>query len=265
MHRDGVELNFRDEGRGPALVFLHGWAMSLTVWEPQARYFAAGYRVVRSDRRGSGASSGPASLADDAADLVALLDHLEIGTATLVGMSQGARVALAAALDAGERIDAVVLDGTPPDPQFVAGDWPTDIPRNHYRQLFAGSGIAAVRRDIAASALYVSHSIDPAVRDTIAAQLEEYSGYDLIEPGARIAGTTPDRIRSLRMPVLIVNGEHDPRRAFGDALCAWIPGARRAIIGASGHLPSLDNPQAYNAALQSFLGGVQPTRRSPAP
>jgi len=265
LHRDGVELNFRDEGRGPALVFLHGWAMSLTIWEPQVRYFATGYRVVRSDRRGSGASSGPASLVDDAADLVALLDHLEIGTATLVGMSQGARVALAAALDAGERIDAVVLDGMPPDPQFVAGDWPTDIPRNRYRQLFAASGIAAVRREIAASALYVSHSIDPGVKDTIAAQLDGYSGHDLIETGARIAGMTPDRIRSLRMPVLVVNGEHDPRRAFGDALCAWIPGARRAIIGASGHLPSLDNPQAYNAALQSFLVGVQPTYRSPAP
>ena len=92
--------------------------------------------------------------------------------------------------------------------------------------------------EIAASALYVSHSIDPGVKDTIAAQLDGYSGHDLSEPGARIAGTTPDRIRSLRMPVLIVNGEHDPRRAFGDALCAWIPGARRAIIGASGQLGS---------------------------
>jgi len=111
----------------------------------------------------------------------------------------------------------------------------------------------------------VSHSIDPGVKNTIAAQLDGYSGHDLIEPGARLAGTTPDRIRSLRMPVLVVNGEHDPRRAFGDALCAWIPGARRAIIGASGHVPSLDNPQTYNAALQSFLVGVQPTHRSPAP
>ncbi len=267
LRRHGAELHFRDEGVGPALVFVHGWALSLTVWEPQARHFVAAHRVVRSDRRGSGASSGPASLAADVADLVALLDHLDIRTATLVGMSQGARVALAAALEAHERIDALVLDGTPPDAQFVAGDWPTDIPRDRYRQLFTESGIAAVRREIARSELFASHSRDPRVKDTVATLLDAYSGLDLVEPGARIAGTTPERVRSLSMPVLIVNGEHDPRRDFGDALCAWIPGAQRAIIGASGHLPSLDNFLAYNAALQRFLVDVKPAHspRSPAP
>jgi pimeloyl-ACP methyl ester carboxylesterase len=266
LHRHGAELHFRDEGAGPALVFLHGWALSLSVWEPQARHFVDGYRVVRLDRRGAGASSGPASLADEAADLVALLDHLDIRTATLVGMSQGARVTLEAAFEAHERIDALVLDGTPPDPQFVAGEWPTDIPRERYRKILAESGIAAVRREIAASGLFASHSIDPRVQDTVARLLDGYSGLDLIEPGARIPVTTPERVRSLAMPVLIVNGEHDPRRAFGDALCASIRGAQRAIIGASGHLPSLDNPQDYNAALQRFFAGVQlNSPRSPAP
>jgi pimeloyl-ACP methyl ester carboxylesterase len=267
LRRHGAELHFRDEGVGPALVFVHGWALSLTVWEPQARHFVAAHRVVRSDRRGSGASSGPASLAADVADLVALLDHLDIRTATLVGMSQGARVALAAALEAHERIDALVLDGTPPDAQFVAGDWPTDIPRDRYRQLFTESGITAVRREIARSELFASHSRDPRVKDTVATLLDAYSGLDLVEPGARIAGTTPERVRSLsnasadrqwrtrsaarfrRRAVRL-----DPRGAARDHRRERSPAITRQF-------------PAYNAALQRFLVDVKPAHspRSPAP
>jgi pimeloyl-ACP methyl ester carboxylesterase len=259
-----ASLHFRVEGVGTALVFVHAWALSLESWNPQARHFARDHRVVRSDRRGFGASPGPASLAADVLDVFALLDHLGIGSGVLIGSSQGARVAIAAALHAGERVDALVLDGVPPDPQFIAGDWAADLPRDRYRRTFIERGIDAVRSEIAGSDLFASHASDRRVRDTIFAMLDQYSGKDLVEPGPRIADTTPQRIAALPMPVLVLNGEHDPRRSFGDALCAAIRSAHRAIIPASGHLPSLDNEPAYNAALERFLENAGNTRPRPS-
>jgi pimeloyl-ACP methyl ester carboxylesterase len=255
-------LHFRDEGAGPALAFVHGWALSLESWDLQARRFAREHRIVRSDRRGFGASPGPADLAADVRDLIALLDHLGIESAVVIGSSQGARVAIAVALQARSRVDALVLDGAPPDPQFVAGDWGADLPRDRYRHTLVERGIDALRREIAGSALFASHASDRRVRDHVVAMLDRYSGHDLVEPGARIVGTTPDRVAALPMPVLVLNGEHDPRRGFGDALCAAIRGARRAIIPASGHLPSLDNPECYNAVLEQFLENAETTRPS---
>jgi pimeloyl-ACP methyl ester carboxylesterase len=260
LHRPDASLHFRDEGVGRELVFVHGWAMSLEAWDPAARHFARTHRVVRSDRRGFGASPGPASLAADVLDVIALLDHLDIESAVLVGSSQGARVVLAAALHAAERVDALVLDGVPADPQFVAGNWRVDVPRDRYRRTFVEQGIEAVRRELADSELFASHADDRRVRDTIVALLDRYCGRDLVDPGPRIVGTTPERIAALAVPVLVLTGEHDPRRGFGDALCAAIHGAERAIIPASGHLPSLDNPQAYNATLEQFLETTATTR-----
>ena len=267
LHRPDAALHFRDEGAGAALVFVHAWALSLEAWNPQARHFARHHRVVRSDRRGVGASPGPASLAADVLDLVALLDLLGIASGVLIGSSQGARVAIAAALHAGERFDALVLDGVPPDPQFIAGDWTPDVPRDRYRQIFVEQGVDALRLEIAESEFFASHASDRRARDEIFALLDRYSGRDLVDPGPRIVHTTPGRVAALPMPVLVLNGEHDPRRGFGDALCAAIRGARRAIVPASGHLPSLDNPHAYNAVLEPFLGlaAIMRPRRSATP
>jgi pimeloyl-ACP methyl ester carboxylesterase len=209
--------------------------------------------VVRSDRRGFGASSGPASLAADALDLVALLDHLRIESAVLVGSSQGARVATAVALRCGDRVEALVLDGTPPDSQFLAAHWRSDVARARYRRTLVERGIEAVRHEIASSELFASYAGDRRVRDGIVAMLDAYSGRDLLDPGPRITGITPQRVAALPMPVLVLTGEHDPRRDFSDALCAAIRRAKRAIIPDSGHLPSLDNPRAYNATLEHFL------------
>ena len=53
----GARLRYRDEGAGPAVVFVHGWTLDLDMWEPQAP-LAAQLRLVRFDRRGFGLSSG---------------------------------------------------------------------------------------------------------------------------------------------------------------------------------------------------------------
>ena len=71
----GARLRYRDEGAGRAVVFVHGWTLDLEMWEPQSP-LAAELRLVRYDRRGFGLSTGLPSLAEDVADLRALIGGL---------------------------------------------------------------------------------------------------------------------------------------------------------------------------------------------
>src|SRR6188472_428740 len=94
----GARLRYRDEGAGTPVAFIHGWTLDLDVWNPQAAALASSFRVVRHDRRGFGLSGGTPGLEADVEDVARLFDHLSLAAAALVGLSQGARVALLFAL-----------------------------------------------------------------------------------------------------------------------------------------------------------------------
>jgi pimeloyl-ACP methyl ester carboxylesterase len=119
-------------GRGfdpalPTLAFLHGAGMDHTVWALQTRWFAHhGRNVLAFDLPGHGRSEGPSlhSVPEMASWVLAALATLGAGRARLVGHSMGALVALAAAAEGGERIDALALLGMTPEmpvhPELIA-------------------------------------------------------------------------------------------------------------------------------------------------
>jgi pimeloyl-ACP methyl ester carboxylesterase len=115
INGDGVELSILDEGRGPAVLLLHGFPDSARLWRHQIPALTdAGFRVVAPDLRGFGASEKPADVRDyrigrSVADMVAVLDTLEIERAHVVGHDFGAGVAWAMALMAPERVDRLVV------------------------------------------------------------------------------------------------------------------------------------------------------------
>ena len=83
---NGAVLVYDDEGPrdgegGAPLVFIHGWTANRHRWDDQFAHFAGGRRVIRLDLRGHGESTGAGArtVAELAADVVALLDHLEVG------------------------------------------------------------------------------------------------------------------------------------------------------------------------------------------
>ena len=124
LERPGARLVYEVTGEGPAVVLIHGFGLDMRMWDPQVGPLAARFRVVRYDCRGFGASGpfDPAVPYTHAGDLVALLDHLDIGGAVLAGLSFGGRVALQTALAAPDRVRGLalldaVLDGVPWDPE----------------------------------------------------------------------------------------------------------------------------------------------------
>ena len=128
LERPGARLVYEVAGTGPAVVLVHGFGLDRRMWDPQAEHLAARFRVVRYDCRGFGASGpfDPAVPYTHAGDLVALLDHLALGRAVLVGLSFGGRVVLETALAGPDRVRGLVLldavlGGVPWDRESEAG------------------------------------------------------------------------------------------------------------------------------------------------
>jgi 3-oxoadipate enol-lactonase len=105
-------LRYVDEGRGPAVVLIHGLAGDLSAWDAQIGLLRQQFRVIAFDNRGAGRSTQvdePVSTRDLAADTLALMDHLGVTRAQVVGRSMGGAVAQHMALMAPQRVDTLVL------------------------------------------------------------------------------------------------------------------------------------------------------------
>ena len=113
---NGQGIYFEDSGgNGPAIVFLHGFLMDQSLFDAQVEKLVSRYRCIRWDARGFGQTQWdgkPFNLYDSVSDCLGLMDHLNVGSAILAGMSQGGYCALRAALVAPKRVKALVLMST---------------------------------------------------------------------------------------------------------------------------------------------------------
>ncbi len=256
LRAGGTRLRYRDEGGGPAVVFLHGWTLDLDIWDPQAAALAQELRVIRLDRRGFGLSRGVPDAAADPGDLEALLDRLRVARAVLVGMSQGARPAIAFALGHPGRVSGLVLDGAPGDAAGLPAGDEEDFSFGEFRRLAQSEGLAAFRAAWRGHPLMRLHAGGAAAEDLLARVLARYPGRDLQGTApAPAAAIEAKYLARLSMPVLVINGELDTKRRLlaGDRLCGVLPQVERSLVPGAGHLANLDNPRAYNEMIRSFL------------
>ena len=117
--KDGTEIFYKDWGSGQPIVFHHGWPLSADDWDAQMMFFVSkGYRVIAHDRRGHGRSSQTSEGNDMntyAADVAALVAHLDLKDAIHIGHSTGGGEALRYAARHGEgRVAKLVLIGAVP-------------------------------------------------------------------------------------------------------------------------------------------------------
>ena len=113
---DNVRLYFEEAGSGTPIIFLHEFAADHTNWEPQMRYFSRGHRCIAYSARGYTPSDVPPSAEAYTykhfyTDALAVLDHLEIAKAHLVGLSMGSYSSLQIGLNAPERALSMTLAG----------------------------------------------------------------------------------------------------------------------------------------------------------
>jgi pimeloyl-ACP methyl ester carboxylesterase len=252
----GARLRYRDEGAGPALLFIHGWGLDLDVWRPEAAALSCDYRVLSYDRRGFGLSTGTPSLARDVDDVLALLDACQLPSAVLIGASQGARVALRVALRAPDRVRGLILDAPPDELGRGRGALTDEIPLDRCRALARRGDMPAVRR------LWLEHPFtrlvraDPAAQRLLESMVARYRGADLLEAAPRPAPL--GNVGALGVPTLVLNGASDlpSRIESGAALANALPNARQHVLAGAGHLANLDDPPAYEAAIRAFIAGL---------
>jgi len=252
----GVRLRYRDEGRGCAVILVHGWTLDLDQWESQAAALAGEFRVVRLDRRGFGLSSGLPSIAGDATDLLALCEHLGLDSVALVGMSQGARSVLQFAKSYPRMTSCLVLDGPPHSGTEDATGNSHDIPYEYYRELAQTQGLSTFRREWSEHALARLRTADPEAHALLVRMIERYPGRDLTDTtGHADAMPLVQWFASVDRPALVINGEFDldSRKRFARQLALQLPQVECAEIPDAGHLCNLDNPRAYYDALKRFL------------
>jgi pimeloyl-ACP methyl ester carboxylesterase len=152
-----------------------------------------------------------------------------------------------------KRLTCLVLDGAPLDDP--GGGARPEIYVEYFRDLIATQGIGAFRTEWLEHPLMRLHAPQGWSRALLHSMVARYCGGDLLnDPASEHATPLPVRPGEIRIPTLVLNGEFDGgRRRMGDALCAAMPNAQRAIIAGAGHLPNLDNPRAYNQALSHFV------------
>ena len=244
----GVRLRFRDEGAGPAVVLLHGWTLDLEMWDPQVATLRHAFRLVRLDRRGHGRSGGTPSPQDDAADVTALCTRLGLNRVGVIGMSQGARSALALACGTSVSVAALLLDGPPSFDR--AG--PEDVSLEHFRLLVRNGGMPAFRREWLHHPLTQLHTGDPQARALLRTMIERFAGNEFAAGAAQNVPATP---LLPPVPALVLTGELDApsRIRSAERLSTVLPCAELTVIKGAGHLPNLDRPDEYSEVCRGFF------------
>lgn len=243
------EIYFQVNGDGPDTVVLcHGLGGNHAIWFQQIPRLAERFRVVTWDQRGFGRStdragaSGPAAAV---ADLGALLNHVGIPEAHLVGQSMGGWAVLGYALAARERVLSIVMADT-------TGGLVTDE--------IIGALTAKPRRDVAPDIVGVHPAIGPYLDVTKGFLYQQIGGFrggvDDAEMIARILATRHDveTVRALRKPALCLVGADDdliPPAAVREV--AKVLDARFVEIADAGHSPYFERPDAWNTVVLEFL------------
>lgn len=245
---DGV-LPIAMAGEGPPLILLHGWTLDWRMWLPQVEDLSRHFLMVMPDRRGFGRSTAPPDLAKEAGDVERIADFLGFEHYALLGLSQGAAVALDCAHRHGWRINSLVVSGAP-IPSLVERDEVIDLER--YEKWARGGDMAAMRADWARHEL-MRHE-NPATSALVEEILADYAGRDLLAPSA-LRGVPRDAMAHLPMPLLAMTGAGDSqwRRDCAHALADLVPRGSHALVDAAGHLANLDNPGEFNRIVSEFL------------
>mgnify|MGYP000291879397 CR=1 FL=1 len=243
---DGVTIDYLDEGEGPLVVLVHGFASNRVVNWVNTGWVKmltdGGHRVVALDNRGHGRSE---KLYDSAAyqtdrmaeDVVRLIDTLDAGKAVLMGYSMGARISAFAARAVPERFDAVVLSGLASN--LVDGVRGAEAIAEALKAPSAG----AVQNH-AARAFRVFADQTGADRDALAACILA-SRQTLTEAEAG----------EIAVPVLVVAGDKDDIAGSADDLARLIPGARAVTLPGRDHMTAVGD-KGHKAAVVEFLAEV---------
>jgi pimeloyl-ACP methyl ester carboxylesterase len=260
-----VQLYFEETGSGTPLLFIHEFAGDHRSWEPQVRAFGRRYRCITYNARGY----PPSDVPDDpdlysqelaVADAIAVLDHLGIEKAHVVGLSMGGFCTLHIGLRHPNRALSLVVAGCGYGAQPARrGAFAAESEANARMFQTEGSAAASARYSVGPARVQYQNK-DPRGWAEAAAQLAEHSAlgsaltqlgvqrrrpslYDLVEDMKRI-----------EVPMLVVTGDEDEGALDASLMLKrTVPSAGLLVMPRMGHACNLEEPALFNQLVQDFL------------
>jgi pimeloyl-ACP methyl ester carboxylesterase len=231
---DGAQIYVATFGAGDPVILLHGGMGNGDHWAHQVPPLAVHHRVIVVDSRGQGRSTrgkAPASYDAMTRDVIAVMDHLKIAKAAIVGWSDGGEIALKLGIHHPDRVTKLFVLGT----SYEHGTKPKQSTATFKRYN------AKCRTD------YAKLSTTP----------KQYDGVVkwLLQIWTKPMGFTKDQLRSIKAPTLVVHGDHDEivAHTHAQAMTKLIPNARLVVLENTSHFALWQDPASFNKALVDFL------------
>lgn len=271
MQLEGARVRYIDEGQGPAVVLIHGFASSLDAWGTVVPELVKHHRVIALDLKGFGWSSRPEgdySPRAQAQLVMQLLDRLGVKEAAVVAHSWGSSVALALALMAPDRVSRIAL--------YDAWVYEEQLPTTFLWARADGMG------EVLFGLFYQEL---PEEKVALAFHDERYVTEDLVEtiedqlsrPGTTAAALAAVRgqrfeamqaqYRTIDQPVLLLWGREDRVTPveYGERLSLELPHAELRVYPQCGHFPMIEARNPSNDDLVAFLAASSGEQARPEP
>ena len=270
--RDGVKLYYEETGTGVPILFIHEFAGDYRAWEPQLAHFGRRRRCIAYSARGYPRSDIPgdaASYSQDLArdDALAVLDHLGIERAHIVGLSMGGFATLHFGMAYPARALSLAVCG--------CGYGAEPDAREEFRAL--SLGVAKNFETRGAAAFAEEYASGPGRENFMRKDPRGWRGFvdrlaqhsDLgsaltqrgVQAGRPGLWDLEDAIRAIPVPTMIVSGDDDqPCLAPALFLKERIDRARLFVMPDTGHVLNLEDPALFNAVLEGFLADVEAGR-----
>lgn len=251
---NGINLRYQSEGHGEPLVMIMGFSAGGSGWTSQIPFFKKYYRVITFDNRGvgkSGKPAGPYSTRMMADDTVALMDHLGIEKAYIMGASMGGMIAQELAINYSSRVTKLVLACTYARQDETSGDASQQ------------ARLAGLAPDKVAAAMIGLALNRPVYRFTygIIAKIQSMfignSGRTGLagQEQACLKHNTLDRLSLINSPTMVIVGTEDRiiKPVSSEIIATRIPGARLVKIEGGSHSFNVEMKNEFNREVLAFL------------
>lgn len=259
MRQDASHLYVDAVGSGETVLFLHAGVTDSRMWNAQFEALD-GHHLIRFDMRGYGQSGVGLEEFSSPEDAFAVLDSLGVESAVLVGCSIGAKAAIEMCQLAPERVRGLVLVGADspgfdPGIDYRSPEWPAVVEAydagdfTRVAELEGEIWLAGIGRTLS--------DLDPALVDLFVDMdliaLANETSRDELEVSLSL-----DSLPRITSPVMVMVGDRDiPQlRAAAEHLASQLTDGEFTLIENTAHLPSMDRPDVFNAALKAFLSRI---------
>jgi len=259
---EGGRIYYEERGKGEPLLLLHGHSLDTRMWDEQFKPFSRYFRTVRLDFRGYGRSSEQSETqrATHMDDLLAVMDSLGIGRASVVGLSMGAFVAGDLLALHPERCRKVVLasgsirKGSPgPGEPMGAAE---KARRDQEIAALKAKGVGVMKQEWLEQLMSSGGSHRERMRLPLRRMIEDWPAWQPLHKEARLfygkEAWTVLKQKRPATPVLMLRGENEHRKGRPEEL-RYLPNGRLLILPDCGHMMNMEQPRFFNSLIISYL------------